>query len=237
MTEQPHDQDAHPGDLIFRAGFSVDIVLLTYHSKTLQVLLERKKVIPVQDQWGLPGSLIMHNQETDQCMDALLLNCIGTTDLYKKQLQAFSQVDRHPLGRVITFAYYGLIAHERVTLNRQDDLRWCPLHEARHLSYDHDLILKRVLYRFRKGLLRHPIVFELLPAEFIISDIIKLYELAFGKQLDGPNFRGRLRRSRLIAPLGKYWHPPGSIGRPAELYTFQREKYHGQSNERIQFNF
>ena len=42
-----------------------------------------------------------------------MTDLIGTNEFYKKQLKAFSDVNRHPMGRVISFAYYGLIPFKK----------------------------------------------------------------------------------------------------------------------------
>lgn len=231
------DTSQLPLDHFFRGAFSIDIVLLTYHDKSLKVLLQKKKDLPDQSEWGLPGKLLLPNEETDAAMDELILAMIGTSDFYKKQLQAFSDLDRHPLGRVITFAYYGLIAFERLPEALREDLRLIDLEDAKGLSYDHDKILKNVLNKFRKGLMRHPTVFELLAEEFILSDLIGIYNLAFGTKYDNSNFRRRLKKSKFIQPLGKFYDPPGFIGRPAELHRFNREEFEGMVREPVPFDF
>lgn len=223
-------------DHFFRGAYSIDIVVITFHLGRLKILLQKKEEAPYEDQLGLPGKLILPNEDTDKALNKLLNSLIGTSDFYKKQLRAFSEVDRHPLGRVITFAYYGLVPYEQIILPLSAQLSWHVMDAIPTLSYDHNYILSAVLKRFRKGLLRHPNVFELLPNEFIISEMISIYEQAFNTKLDAPNFRKQVKNSQLVRALGKSRENKGSMGRPAELYTFDKIKYLGLK-EKVQYNF
>jgi 8-oxo-dGTP diphosphatase len=219
-------------------AFSIDIVVFTYHEGKLKILLqETEDKVYFRNKLGLPGKLMHPKESTDSAMDVLLISTLGFSDFYKKQLNAFSDLDRHPLGRVVTIAYYGLLSWERVeTIASKKKIFWMELNEVPELSYDHNQILRTVLKRFRKGLLSRPIVFELLPHEFIISEIIGVYELAFEKKLDVPNFRKQILKSNLIIPLDKYKSLMPNLGRPAELYRFDKSKYK-QSKDKVTFNF
>jgi len=226
-----------PVDHFFRGAFSIDMVLITFVEDELKVMLQEKIEPPHEGQLGLPGKLILPNEDTDQAMNDFMLDLIGTNKFYKKQLKAFSDVNRHPLGRVISFAYYGLIPQEQFTEPLAEGLSWHNAYEVSGLCFDHDRILKSVLKRFRKGLLRHPTVFEILPEKFILSDVKRIYELAFDKELDSPNFRKLIRKSDLIHPTGEIKHEKDFIGRPPRYYSFNRERYLGEFKERIHFYF
>lgn len=220
----------------FRGAFSVDLVLITYHDGRLRLLLQKKDEEHYRNIPGLPGKLILPNEPTDRAVKELAAALIHTDKFYIKQLNAFSDVDRHPLGRVVTFAYYGLIPFKETPAELPEHLSWHTFDDIPNLSYDHNQILKTVLKRFKKGLLRHPTVFELLDNEFLLPDVINIYEEAFQQKVDAPNFRKQIRKSKLIVPLGKYRHDAHTIGRPAEYYTFLKYKYK-QLKDRVQFNF
>lgn len=223
-------------DHFFRGAFSIDLVLITFKDGELKLLLQNKDEEPFRDLLGLPGKLILPNEATEMAAKELAVSLIGTSNFYRKQLTAFSDVDRHPLGRVVTFAFYGLIPQSKLVNKLSDKLSWHPLNDVPHLSYDHDKILKNILKRFRKGLLRHPTVFELLDDEFLLPDMIAVYEQAFQQKVDAPNFRKQVRKSELIQPLGKFRQGPNMVGRPAEYHRFNKSKYK-QMKDRIQFNF
>lgn len=235
MTSQA--KNIIPIDHFFRGAFSIDMVLITYIDGELKVLLQKKTEMPHKGELGLPGKLILPNEDTDEAMNNYMVDLIGTKDFYKKQLKAFSDINRHPMGRVISFAYYGLIPFDKMVNDLDGSLSWHNAYQIAGLCFDHDQILKSVLKRFRKGLLRHPTVFEILPEKFILSDVKRIYELAFNAKLDSSNFRKLIRKSDLIYPTGEVKHEKDFIGRPPKLYSFNRERYLGEFKERIHFYF
>lgn len=234
-TNKPNSST--PLEHFFRGAFSVDLALFTFHEGKVKILLQEKEEDPYKDQLGLPGNLILPNEDTDAAINNLSLKLLNKTDFYKKQLRAFTEVGRHPLGRVITIIYYGLIPYERLPNELSDNLSWHEIDKIPALSYDHNYIVKTVTGRFRKGLLRHPTAFELLPSEFIISDLIRIYEHAFGKKVDAPNFRKQIKRSKLIKALGKYEDSKNKIGKPSQLFCFDKASYLGHKKDNVQFNF
>lgn len=223
-------------DHFFRGAFSTNIVLFTFVDGELRFLLEEKEEVPFQDTLSLPGRLILPNEDTDSALNSLLKSLLGTEDFYKKQLRAFSDLGRHPLGRVISISYYGLIPFEKLVLPLPKTLSWHPIYKVPALSYDHNKILNIALWRFKKGLLRHPNVFELLPTEFTISEVITIYEQAFDKKVDASNFGKQVKNSNLILDLGKF-KKTNIKGRPSKLFSFNRDKYRSHSIDKVQFNF
>ncbi|MFT5228286.1 MAG: 8-oxo-dGTP diphosphatase [Litorivivens sp.] len=211
-------------DHFFRAAFSVDIVLITFHEKKLKILLQRKDAIPFENEWGLPGQLILPNEDTDQAIEKLMTSLVSHCSFYKKQLATFSDLGRHPLGRVVTFAYYGLVPYERLEQHISSETKWCEITNLPDLIIDHIQIVNAVIKRFRKGLLRHPIVFHTLSDKFILSEIIAVYEQAFNKKLDVRNFRKKLLASGLVIPLGENQKSASTNGRPAQLYAMNSIK-------------
>lgn len=237
MSESNKPNSSTPLEHFFRGAFSVDLALFTFHEGKVKVLLQEKDEDPYKNQLGLPGNLILPNEDTDVAIDNLSHSLINKSDFYKKQLRAFSEVGRHPLGRVITITYYGLIPYERLPNELSRKLSWHDIDEIPTLSYDHNYIVKTVIRRFRKGLLRHPTAFELLPSEFIISDLIRIYEHAFGEKVDAPNFRKQIKRSELINALGKFEDSKNKIGKPSQLFSFDKASYLGKRKNIVQFNF
>ena len=203
----------------------------------IYLLLQKKDEYPNQDDLGLPGKIILPNEETSIALDKLLQKLIGTTEFYKKQLNAFSDVARHPLGRVVSLTYYGLIPFEKLSNPVSSKLEWHLLDEIPQLCYDHNKIVEMIINRFRKGLLRHPRVFEFLPKEFTLSDIINIYKQAFDTVIDASNFGKQIIKSNLIKPLNKLRKDAHDFGRPAKLYEFNKSNDFNPSKNKVHFNF
>ncbi|NND95554.1 MAG: hypothetical protein HKN45_11885 [Flavobacteriales bacterium] len=223
-------------DLFFRAAFSIDLVLFAYIKGNLKLLLVNKEETSPHHQKGLPGMLIFPNEDTDQAIIKLSAKYIGTTDFYHKQLRAFTEVGRHPEGRVITIAYYGLISVDKLSDDIEENQSWYNVDDLPPLTYDHEKIIKVARHKFCKGLLRHPTVFELLPEHFVLSDMIRIYEQAFRRKLDSPNFRRQARDSGLITPIGEKKSAEGQLGRRPQLYTTVAKSSKARIKESIGFN-
>jgi hypothetical protein len=86
---------------------------------------------------------------------------------------------------------------------------------------DHRRILATGLGRLRGKLKYRPVVFELTPPEFTLSQLQRAVEAVAGVPLHKQNFRRGLERTDLVEGLGRVHAETG--GRPAELFRFRRE--------------
>ena len=231
------NHDTKSNVLFFTAAFSVDITLFTYSENRIKVLLVKKEDEPYFGKLGLPGKLIKPIDDTMSALNAYMKSLIGNDRFHKKQLKAFADVGRHPLGRVITIAYYGLIPEKQVRANSMEELLWTDISKLPSLTYDHNRIVESSLKRFRKDLLRYPNVFEMLDKNFILSEVIDIYEQAFNTDLDSRNFRRQLKDNELIRPVGETRYSVTQMGRPPQVYTFDKKKYKGRKKEPIGLRF
>lgn len=90
------------------------------------------------------------------------------------------------------------------------------------MASDHRRILATAIERLRGKLRYRPVVFELMPDRFTLSDLQIACEGILGLSLHKQNFRRGLDRTGLVAGTGEMKASTG--GRPAELYRFLREK-------------
>ena len=86
---------------------------------------------------------------------------------------------------------------------------------------DHRRIAATALGRLRGKLTDRPVVFELLPDLFSLSDLQRTVEALSGIELHTQNFRRLVERNRLVEGTGKRTTATG--GRPAELFRFRPE--------------
>jgi hypothetical protein len=66
-----------------------------------------------------------------------------------------------------------------------------------------------------------PLVFELMPSEFTLTDLQRTVEAIAGRHLHKQNFRRLVEGTQLVEPTGDTSTATG--GRPAALYRFRRE--------------
>jgi len=93
----------------FKNAITVDNVIFGFDGHNLNVLLIKRGEVPFLDNWALPGHFMKEQENLDQAATRILENLTGLKDVYLEQVQSFGAVDRHPVGRVITVAYYSLI--------------------------------------------------------------------------------------------------------------------------------
>lgn len=84
------------------------------------------------------------------------------------------------------------------------------------LGSDHRRILATGLGRLRGKLRYRPVIFDLMPPVFTLSQLQRAVEAVIGQPLHKQNFRRGVERAGLVEPTGKIETATG--GRPAELY-------------------
>lgn len=89
------------------------------------------------------------------------------------------------------------------------------------MRFDHRRILATAIARLRAKLKYRPVVFELLPNEFTLTDLQRTVEAISGRHLHKQNFRRLVESAALVEPTGEMSTLTG--GRPAALFRFRRE--------------
>ena len=212
----------------FKNAITVDNVIFGFDGQSLNVLLIKRGEVPFLDNWALPGHFMTEQENLDQAATRILENLTGLKDVYLEQVQSFGAVDRHPVGRVITVAYYSLINLNSYEI-RPDFIAqkatWFQVSEVMDLElpFDHNAILKACIERLQFRVRHRPIGFELLPKKFTLTHLKQLYDSILGKKLDKRNFRKKILSMKILVDLGEYQE--GVAHRPAKLYRFDAKQY------------
>jgi hypothetical protein len=89
------------------------------------------------------------------------------------------------------------------------------------MRFDHRRVLATAIARLRAKLKYRPVVFELLPPEFTLTELQRTVEAISGRHLHKQNFRRLVEAGALVEPTGVMSTQTG--GRPAALFRFRRE--------------
>lgn len=89
------------------------------------------------------------------------------------------------------------------------------------MQHDHRRILATAISRLRGKLKYRPVVFEMLPDTFTLTDLQRTVETISGRHLHKQNFRRLVEKAELVEPTGGTSTTTG--GRPAALFRFRRE--------------
>jgi 8-oxo-dGTP diphosphatase len=220
-----------------KADNTVDCVVFGYDAGELRVLLIERKGEPFKGTWALPGGFVQMDETLEQSALRELEEETGITSVYLEQLYTFGDPGRDPRGRVISVAYYALVKLSDYNPNAGSDARearWFSLSESLPpLAFDHAKILDVAWRRLKTKARYEPIGFELLPKEFTLTSLQRLYESILNQPLDKRNFRSRILGMGLLTELSKF--ETSGRHRPARLYSFDRNAYESLKTKGFSF--
>lgn len=219
-----------------RPALTVDAAVFGLDEEDLKILLIRRAIEPFQGKWALPGGFVRVEESLEAAVRRELLEETGISDVFLEQLYTFGDLGRDPRERVVTVAYYALVRlsdHRIKATTDARDAAWFPVAEATGLPFDHNRILAVALERLKGKVRYQPIGFELLPPQFTLSQLQRLYETILEKPLDKRNFRKKILAMNFLVALDEVQKDVAH--RAARLYRFDRKKY--QQLQRRGFNF
>ena len=216
---------------------TVDIVVFTLREGSLQVLLVKRGVPPFEGQYAIPGGFIRGDESLEEAALRELHEETGVRNEFLEQLYTFGDPKRDPRGRVITVAYYALIASDKLSLVAGADAaeaQWFPASSVPPLAFDHKSILDYALERLRNKLEYTTVGFQLLPEKFTLGELQAVYEAILGRPLDKRNFRRKLALLSILKPL-REWQRTGR--KPAQLFRFAAARFEKLKDKGILFPF
>lgn len=238
-------------------NISVDCVIFGFDFEKLNVLLVEREMkdkksgeILIRDH-TLAGYHIFEDEDLDSAAARILKGLTGLDNIFLEQFGAFGQLDRVSsrkdkmwleyinkgfADRIVTVGYLALIDNTKVTLTLKDrNVAWFPVSAVQEMemAFDHRFLFYSALEALQRKVKVEPIVFELLPDYFTISQLQKAYEAVLGTSFDKRNFRKKVAQMHYVIPLRK--KQQGVPHKPAQFYLFSREVYEKTRKGRISF--
>jgi 8-oxo-dGTP diphosphatase len=210
----------------FKTAVTVDNVIFGFDEADLKVLLIKRGSEPYRDSWALPGDFMYPDEDLDTAAKRVLEELTGINNVYLEQVRTFGTVNRHPLGRVVTTAYFSLIKIDGYRLapaSFAERIKWVSISKIKDLAFDHNRILNACFATLKQRVRVRPIGFELLPPKFTLTELQHLYEAILEDKLDKRNFRKKILTMDFIVDLNE--SQEGVAHRPARLYEFDKAKY------------
>lgn len=206
---------------------AVDAVVFGYQSGKLYVLLIQQKFGNQEAYWALPGGLVKEDESLSSAVMRELKEETNVKVNYMEQLYTFGDdIQRDSRNRVISIAYFALIDSAKTNLKANTDaenVQWFAIDEVPALAFDHNIILSSAFERLKAKLTYQPIGFDLLPIEFLFSDLENLYCTILQKEIDRRNFRKKILSFEILEETDKF--SDKKSGRPAKLFRFNDKKY------------
>ena len=204
---------------------SVDCIIFGFDKGSLKLLLLKRNFEPAKGQWSLMGGFVQKNESVDEAAQRVLKELTGLENVYMEQVGTYGEIHRDPGERVISVAYSALIninEYDKELVARYN-ASWTDMNAIPPLIFDHHDMVERALAWIRKKASSEPVVFELLPELFTLTQLQSLYEAIYGKSIDKRNFRKQIammdyiEKTDLIDKTGSK--------RGAALYRFNEKTY------------
>lgn len=217
---------------------AVDAIVFGYKENSLNVLLIKQKFGVLKDQWALVGGFVKDGETLSTAVNRELAEEAGIKVSYLEQLYTFGDdVNRDPRFQVISVAYFALVNSTKLVVKADtdaEDAQWFPMHNLPQLAFDHSVILEAAKQRLKNKLSYQPIGFDLLPKEFLFSELENLYCTILEKEIDRRNFRKKILSFGIVEETEKFGSKKN--GRPAKLFKFNKLKYNKLTKEGFLFD-
>lgn len=214
---------------IDRYPVALDTIIFGFDRENLKLLLIKRDFEPEKGNWSLMGGFLEADESLDEAASRILTKLTGLKNIYLEQLYGFGEVDRDPVERTISIAYYSLINihdHDKELVEKYS-ARWFPIGDLPDLIFDHQKMVEAAKARLRYKAASQPVGFELLPEKFTLPELQQLYESIYETELDKRNFRRRILSMDVLVKTNEKQKKYSKKG--AYLYKFDKEKFEEQN--------
>lgn len=192
---------------------AVNLVLFTIRDGALWVHLTIREKAPFKELRELPGGLLITNETAESTMKRKVSASLQFEALMIQQFHTFTNPDRDPRIRTISIGYIALLPTEMIT-------EWKDFFDTTNLpalAFDHQEIIERAREYLQKNA-SDQFVKQLVPDQFPLNQLQRVYEVLLGETLDNRNFRKKMLASGAIKKAGQ--KQKNVTHRPATLFKF-----------------
>ena len=204
-------------------GVHVITTLFTVNKGDVKILLVKRANEPYKDYWALPGGAMYNNETLEVAAKRELKEKTGLVNINVELSGVFDDVKRSNLQRMIGVSFLGVINTKGIELQKEtmktSNAYFFAIDKVPRLAYDHNLVIDKSLAILKEKILKSSILKDLLPEEFTLPELQKVYETLLNKELDRRNFRKKLLNDGIIWAVNKNAVFNGK--KPAKLYCFK----------------
>lgn len=204
---------------------ATDCIIFGFDEGKLKLLIFKRRVEPLRDNWSLIGSFVNLDEDVEQAATRVLKETTGLANVFLEELKTYGAANRDPGSRVISVAHYALIRINDYDkkLVEKHGAHWHDIEEVPELVLDHNQMVLDALQRLKQKARYQPIGFELLPEKFTLPQLQQLYEAIYQKELDARNFRKKALSHNVLLKLEE--KDKTSSRRGAFLFKFDHKTY------------
>lgn len=209
-----------------RPSVAVDLLVFTVHEDRLKVVLIERSEHPYKDMLSLPGVFVGIDETLDHAAKRGAAEEAGLTDIYFEQLYTWGEVERDPRMRIISVSYLSLADYRKLNLKAGKRTASAALYDVDELlssdkaiAFDHRKMIEYGRERIRNKVEYSTIAFELLPKEFTLPALQRVYELILGRPVHKANFRRKI--ADMIEETERM--TSGDAHRPSKFYRLKSD--------------
>ncbi|AMR33762.1 NUDIX hydrolase [Mucilaginibacter sp. PAMC 26640] len=246
LTKQELEEFSADAQANYLDHISIDCVVFGFHEGQMKVLMLKSNN---ENGWLLPGGFVRKEEPIDAAATRILETRTGISEIFLQQFHVFGAPNRNRehnemydgflpreknffANRFISIGYYALV--DFFDVNPTPDVfseicTWRDLSDLPEFQLDHRLIFDTALDTLRLQLSYQPIGYNLMPKEFTMPELQKLYETILGKKLDRRNFQRRVLAFGILNKLPQT--RKGGAHKAPYLYSFDLENYQAALKE------
>ncbi|PAW94845.1 NUDIX hydrolase [Mucilaginibacter sp. MD40] len=249
LTKQELEKYWAEASKIYLNHVSIDCVVFGFHEGQMKVLMLKSNN---EEAWYLPGGFVLNEEPIETAANRILKERTGIDEIFLQQFHVFGDPDRSKFHndiyrdmlpkeknffnqRFISIGYYALVDFVNVTPTPDafsEICTWRDLDDLPQFQLDHELIFRTALDTLRLQLNYQPIGYNLMPKEFTMPELQKLYETILDKKLDRRNFQRRILAFGILNKLQET--RKGGAHKAPYLYEFNLENYRAALTEGLQ---
>lgn len=204
---------------------TINCALFCYDSGTLKVLLSKENN-RVNAKWGILTGTLEVNESADDAASRLVQEYGGEKNIFIRQLRTFIDPGQQSADRNVIIEYYGLINIDKYKMFfgiSKYYKRWWKVIDVPDLMLNHNEIIDLSLYQIGNALRESAIGFELLPAEFTLSELTNLYKEILDVEADEVRFCKKIVQKKIIIPVDS--EPTATAIETQKRFKFNSREY------------
>ena len=206
-------------------GIHVISSIFTIENGIVKVLLVKRRNEPFKDYWALVGGALYNNESIEDGIKREIFEKSGLEDVKLHEVGVFDELGRTPTinMRMIAVTYLGLVDSSKVQIIKENvntkDVAWFNIKSVPNLAFGHNEILNKALEKLKDLIVLSDILKALLPNEFTMPELQKIYEGILDKTFDRRNFRKKILSLIIVDDTNKEVSINGK--KPSKLYKFK----------------
>ncbi len=208
-------------------GVHVISSIFTVENGKTKVLLIKRKNDPYKDMWALVGGALYNNETLDNGVKREIEEKSGLKNIELHQFGVYDELGltNETNMRMISIGYLAVVDSKKAEIIKENrttlDAEWFDIDNIPKLAFKHNEILNGALTKLKELIVQTNILKSLLPSEFTMPELQKIFEGILNKEFDRRNFRKKIISLGVVEDTNKEVNLNGK--RPAKLYKFKNK--------------